>query len=169
MEKERISFILSSDKLNDAIAVLTIATSASALEKEVFILFAFGGINCLRSASQKHPRRRNDDEFGRRFGDNISRKIFGFLEKGGKGIKFSDLKTLGLGKYLVSKTAKKELTSFSQLLEMAKGLDTKLMVCNMSMTAMGVKREELVFPDLEYVDMVTFLQEAWKSKFFFLV
>lgn len=58
---------------------------------------------------------------------------------------------------------KKNILSLQELMETAKELDIKMVVCTMSMDVMGLKEEELI-DGLEYAGVASYLAEANEAK-----
>jgi peroxiredoxin family protein len=153
--KEKLAMIVFSGDLDRALAAFIIATGAVAMGMEVTMFFTFWGTPLLRD-----PRKvgRGKDFFGKMFGM--------MLPKGLRAAKLSKLNMGGVGtgmmKYLMKK---KNVASLEQLLEMAKELGVKIVICELSMQIMGFKKEEMIdYPDLIYAGVAKFLEEAMDSK-----
>jgi len=153
--KEKLAMVVFSGDLDRALAAFIIATGAVAMGMEVTMFFTFWGTPLLRDPKKVG---KGKDFFGKMFGM--------MLPKGLKAAKLSKLNMGGLGtgmmKYLMKK---KNMASLEQLLEMAKELGVKIVICELSMQIMGFKKEEMIdYPDLIYAGVAKFLEEAMDSK-----
>ena len=153
--EDKISIIVFSGDLDKVLSSFVIATGAVAMGMEAVMFFTFWGTPVLRD-----PKKRVN-------GKDLMGKMFGFmLPKGQNAIKLSKMNMAGIGTAMMkSLMKKKNVASLDEMLEMAAELGVKIYVCEMSMSLMGFKREELIdYPNLEYVGVATFLEQAKNSK-----
>ena len=153
--EDRVSIIVFSGDLDKVLSSFVIATGAVAMGMEAVMFFTFWGTPVLRDAEKKAG------------GKDLMGKMFGFmLPKGRNAIKLSKMNMAGMGTAMMkSLMKKKNVASLDEMLEMAAELGVKIYVCEMSMSLMGFKREELIdYPNLEYVGVATFLEQAKNSK-----
>ena len=153
--EDRVSIIVFSGDLDKVLSSFVIATGAVAMGMEAVMFFTFWGTPVLRD-----PKKRVN-------GKDLMGKMFGFmLPKGQNAIKLSKMNMAGIGTAMMkSLMKKKNVASLDEMLEMAAELGVKIYVCEMSMSLMGFKREELIdYPNLEYVGVATFLEQAKNSK-----
>lgn len=153
--EDKVSLIVFSGDLDKALAAFIIATGATAMGMEAVMFFTFWGTPILRDPKKK----------GR--GKDLMGKMFGFmLPKGRNAIKLSKMNMAGMGTAMMkSLMKKKNVASLDQMLEMAADLGVKIYICEMSMSLMGFKKEEFVeYPNLDYVGVATFLEQAKNSK-----
>lgn len=153
--EDKISIIVFSGDLDKVLSSFIIATGAVAMGMEAVMFFTFWGTPVLRD-----PKKRVN-------GKDLMGKMFGFmLPKGRNAIKLSKMNMAGMGTAMMkSLMKKKNVASLDEMLEMAAELGVKIYVCEMSMSLMGFKREELIdYPNLEYVGVATFLEQAKNSK-----
>jgi peroxiredoxin family protein len=153
--EDKISIIVFSGDLDKVLSSFIIATGAVAMGMEAVMFFTFWGTPVLRDAEKKAG------------GKDLMGKMFGFmLPKGRNAIKLSKMNMAGMGTSMMkSLMKKKNVASLDEMLEMAAELGVKIYVCEMSMSLMGFKREELIdYPNLEYVGVATFLEQAKNSK-----
>ena len=100
-------------------------------------------------------------------GKDLFGKMFGFmLPKGSRKVKLSKLNMGGIGtammKYLMKK---KNVVSLEEMINMAIEMGVKMYICDMSMSLMGFKQEEMIdYPGREFVGVAKFLEEAGDSK-----
>ncbi len=152
---DKISLIVFSGDLDKVLAAFIIATGAVAMGMEAVMFFTFWGTPVLRDAKKKTG------------GKDLMGKMFGFmLPKGKDAIKLSKMNMGGMGTSMMkSLMKKKNVASLAEMLEMAAELGVKIYICEMSMNLMGFKREEFIdYPNLEYVGVATFLEQAKNSK-----
>jgi peroxiredoxin family protein len=153
--EERVSIIVFSGDLDKVLAAFVIATGAVAMGMEAVMFFTFWGTPVLRDPGKKVG------------GKDLMGKMFGFmLPKGRNAIKLSKMNMAGMGTSMMkSLMKKKNVASLDQMLSMAAELGVKIYICEMSMSLMGFKQEEFIdYPNLEYVGVATFLEQAKNSK-----
>jgi peroxiredoxin family protein len=153
--EDRVSIIVFSGDLDKVLAAFVIATGAVAMGMEAVMFFTFWGTPVLRDPKKKVG------------GKDFMGKMFGFmLPKGRNAIRLSKMNMAGMGTSMMkSLMKKKNVASLDQMLEIAAELGVKIYICEMSMNLMGFKREEFIdYPNLEYVGVATFLEQAKNSK-----
>jgi peroxiredoxin family protein len=153
--EDRISIIVFSGDLDKILAAFIIATGAVAMGMEAVMFFTFWGTPVLRDAEKKAG------------GKDLMGKMFGFmLPKGRNAIRLSKMNMAGMGTAMMkSLMKKKNVASLDEMLEMAAELGVKIYICEMTMGLMGFKREEFIdYPNLDYVGVATFLEQAKNSK-----
>jgi peroxiredoxin family protein len=155
LPKDKLSMVVFSGDLDKVLAAFIIATGAVAMGMEVVMFFTFWATPLLRDPGKEA---KGKDLFG---------KMFGFmLPRGLRKARLSKMNMAGAGtgmmKYLMKK---KNVASLDQLLEMAKELGVKIVICELSMQIMGFKKEEMIdYPDLMYAGVAKFLDDAKDSK-----
>jgi peroxiredoxin family protein len=152
---EKVSIIVFSGDLDKILAAFIIATGAVAMGMEAVMFFTFWGTPVLRDPKKKAG------------GKDLMGKMFGFmLPKGRNAIKLSKMNMAGMGTTMMkSLMKKKNVASLDQMLEMAAELGVKIYICEMSCNLMGFQKEEFIdYPNLCYVGVATFLEQAKNSK-----
>jgi peroxiredoxin family protein len=152
---EKVSIIVFSGDLDKILAAFIIATGAVAMGMEAVMFFTFWGTPVLRDPKKKAKEK------------DLMGKMFSFmLPKGRNAIKLSKMNMAGMGTSMMkSLMKKKNVASLDEMLDMAADLGVKIYICEMSMSLMGFKKEEFIdYPNLEYVGVATFLEQAKNSK-----
>lgn len=87
------------------------------------------------------------------------------LPKGRNKLKLSQMHMAGLGTAMLKDLMKKKnVSSMDQLFEIAGMLGVQIVICEMSMDLMGMKREEMIdYPYLTTGGVATFLGDARES------
>lgn len=153
--RNKLSMVVFSGDLDKLLASFIIATGAVAMGMEVVMFFTFWATPALRDKKKKG---KGKDLFG---------KMFGFmLPKGPSKVKLSKMNMGGMGtgmmKYLMKK---KNVQSLDEMISLAAELGVKIYICEMSMDLMGFKPEEMIdYPNIQFVGVAKFLEEAGSSK-----
>lgn len=152
--KDKCTMIVFSGDLDKVLASFIIATGAASMGTEVTIFFTFWGINVLRDP-KKHAK-----------GKNFIEKMFGWMMPNGPNkLKLSKMNMGGMGTLLIKNVMQKHnITSLPDMIDLAKELGIKIVVCTMSMDLMGIKKEELI-DGVEYGGVATYLGETNNSRF----
>jgi peroxiredoxin family protein len=154
-QENKLSMVVFSGDLDRALASLIIATGAAAMGMEVMLFFTFWATPLLRDPKKSVSGK---DMMGTMFG--------AMLPKGASRAKLSKMHFGGLGtRMMQGLMAKKNVASLPQMIELAAELGIKICICDMSMSLMGFKREEMIdYPDILYCGVATFLEQAMGSK-----
>lgn len=152
---DKLSMVVFSGDLDRILAAFVIATGATAMGSEVSLFFTFWGTAALRNP-----------DGGAKGKDLISRMFGWMLPKGTKALKLSKMNMGGAGtammKWLMTK---KNVASLEEMLELAGEFGVRIIICEMSMDLMGMKREEMIpYPHLSYGGVAKFLEEAGDSR-----
>lgn len=153
--KNKLSMVVFSGDMDKLLAAFIIATGAVAMGLDVVMFFTFWATPSLRDKKKKG---KGKDLFG---------KMFGFmLPKGVSKVKLSKMHMSGMGTGMMKHLMKKKnVSSLGEMTELAAELGVKIYICEMSMDLMGFSSEEMIdYPDLEYVGVAKFLEEAGDSR-----
>lgn len=129
------SLVIFSQEMDKVLAGLVIANGAAAMGGPVTIFFTFWGINALRKDSAPAIQ-----------GKSFMSKMFGWmLPRGLNQLPLSNMHMMGMGTTMMKqRMASKGLPNVQGLLADAKQNNVRLVVCSMSMEAMGICLEELI-------------------------
>ena len=153
--KDQLSMVVFSGDLDKILAAMIIATGAVAYDMKVKLFFTFWATTALRDP-QKNAN-----------GKNFISKMFGFmLPKGSKKLKLSNMNMAGMGTAMMKGLMKKhKVASLEEMFRMAGELGVEINICEMSMSLMGFKKEEMInYPHMQICGVATFLADASESK-----
>lgn len=154
-QTDRLSIVAFSGSLDRQIAAFTIATAAAASGMEVDMFFTFWGFAALRDKN-KHPGKKN-----------FLARMFGWmLPRGTKKLPLSQFQMGGMGAAMIRKImSNNKFASLEDLMAVAAELGIRIYACDMSMSVMGFKMEELIdYPDLTRCGAATFIERASAGK-----
>lgn len=145
-ERHDKTFVVFDDSLDKAIAAFIMANGAAAMGRKVTVFFTFWGINILRKAKKAKIKK------------TFIEKMFGkMMPRGTKKLKLSQMNMGGMGpKMIRSIMKKKDISSLEELMQSAIDHGVHVVVCQMSMDIMGIKKEELI-DGVEFNGVASFL------------
>ena len=150
----KMSRIIVAGELDKALAAFVLATGAAASGWDVTLFFTFWGINILRAENKNALEKK----------DLMSRMFCTMMPKGCDKLPLSNMNMAGLGTSMMKKRMQgKNVKSLKGMIEDAKELDVKFLVCDMSMDIMGLQKEEFIDEVDEIVGVGTYLKEAKDS------
>jgi peroxiredoxin family protein len=140
-----------SGDMDKALAGFVIATGAAASGWDVTMFFTFWGINIVRDGNKKALERKEFME-----------KMFGaMMPNGADKLKLSKMNMGGMGTNMMKKRMKaKQVKSLKEMIQDAKDLDVKFLVCDMSMDIMGLQKDEFIEEVDDIVGVGTYLKES---------
>jgi peroxiredoxin family protein len=147
----KATIVMFSGDLDKALAGLVIATGAAASGWDVTLFFTFWGINIVRDENKQPAKPKTMVE-----------KMFGWMmPKGANKLKLSQMNMGGMGTSMMKKRmAEKKVNTLMEMMNDAKELDVKFLVCDMSMDIMGLQKEEFIDHVDEIVGVGTYLKES---------
>ncbi len=147
-----LSMVVFSGDMDRAIAAFIIATGAAAMGMDVSMFFTFWGLSVVKKQKVYD-------------GKNMVEKAFtAMLPAGTQTLALSQMNFFGAGAAIMRKLMKDhEVTSLSELVELARELGVRMVVCDMSRELLGVRDDELI-DGLEMGGVATFMGDAARSK-----
>ena len=149
-----LSMLVFSSELDKLLAAFTIATGAGACGMKVALFCTFWGTAALKKSGPQGADK------------SPIERLFGWMLPGGlHKRRLSHLDFGGFGRRLMTREMKKKrLTDLPALIDLAGELGVQIYVCEMSMSLMGIRREELIaYPHLHYCGVASFLDLAAQS------
>ncbi len=153
--KDQLSMVVFSGDLDKILAAMIIATGAVAYDMKVKLFFTFWATAALRDSKKSVSEK------------NFMSKMFGFmLPKGSKKLALSKMNMMGMGTAMMKGLMKKQnVASLEEMFKTAGELGVHINICEMSMTLMGFKKEEMIdYPNMQICGVATFLADASESK-----
>lgn len=149
-----MSMVVFSGELDKLLAAFVIATGAASCGMNVSMFFTFWATAGLKKAGPQAK------------GKSLVEKMFGLMLPGGfNKRKLSQMDMMGIGRKLMSREMKKKnVPSLPELIQVAKDLEVNINVCEMSMSLMGIKAEELIdYPNMGYCGVARFVEQSSSS------
>jgi peroxiredoxin family protein len=148
---KKATLVMFSGDLDKALAGFVIASGAAASGWDVTMFFTFWGINIVRDGNKKALEKKEMVE-----------KMFGsMMPEGAEKLKLSSMNMGGMGTSMMKKRMKeKRVKSLKEMIQDAKELDVKFLVCDMSMDLMGLQKSEFIDEIDEIVGVGTYLKES---------
>ena len=147
----KATIVMFSGDLDKALAGFVIASGAAASGWEVTLFFTFWGINIVWDPNKqpKNPK-------------TFVEKMFGWMmPKGTDKLKLSKMNMGGMGTSMMKKRmALKKVKDLRGMINDAKELDVKFLVCDMSMDIMGLQKEEFINEVDDIVGVGAYLKES---------
>lgn len=152
--KEKMTLIVFTGDLDKVLASFVLSTAAASMGMDVTMFFTFWGLNVIK----KNP------PFMK--GSGIMQKMLSVLNRGGANrLSMSKLNMLGMGPWMLGKMMKsKNVLSVPEFLQLAIDLKVKLVPCEMSMTVMGITKDDLIDEVQPLCGAVTYLGNAKDAK-----
>lgn len=143
------NFVIFDDDLDKVIAAFIMANGAAAMGRPVTMFFTFWGLNVLRKPEKVKVKK------------NFIETMFGIMmPRGTKKLPLSHMNMGGAGSKMIRAIMKSHnITSVEDLIQSALAHGVRIIVCEMSMDIMGIRKEELI-DGLEYGGVSTFLGNA---------
>jgi peroxiredoxin family protein len=133
-EQEKMVIIAASGDLDKAWPVLILATTGAAYGMEVTVFFTFWGLGIVKKPDAGIT------------GDDWRQKMLSVFNRGTtEHLGLSKLNFGGMGPKMMKDLADKhKVASVQELLELAQQMGVKLWPCQMTMTLMGMERDDLI-------------------------
>ncbi|MGQ9608784.1 MAG: FAD-dependent oxidoreductase [bacterium] len=151
LPKEKTIVVFSND-MDRVMSSFIIANGASAMGYKVNMFFTFWGLNVLRK-SQKVSVKKS-------FMESMFTKM---MPRGVSKLKLSKMNMGGIGTKLMKRVMRqKNVNTLDELIDMARKAGVRLIACSMTMSIMGLKKEELI-DGIEEGGVAAFLEDADRS------
>jgi len=153
-DSDSLSMVVFSGELDRVLAALVIATGAAACGMTVSMFFTFWGTAALKKAGPQAA------------GKTLIERMFGWMLPGGfHKLKLSKMDMMGIGRRMMAaEMRKKQTPDLSTLIDIARESDVEINICDMSMSLMGIRKEELIeYPGLSFCGVARFLELSSKA------
>ena len=149
MEQKTTNIILFSGDYDKAMAAYIIANGAAAYDHQVTIFHTFWGINALRKQEPMSVKK------------SLLEKMFGaMMPKGAEKLALSKMNMAGMGPKMIKHVMKKHnALTLTELIDMAREQEIKLVSCTMTMDLLGLQKEELL-DGVHYAGVAAYLADA---------
>ena len=149
MEQKTTNIILFSGDYDKAMAAYIIANGAAAYDHQVTIFHTFWGINALRKQEPISVKK------------SLLEKMFGaMMPKGAEKLALSKMNMAGMGPKMIKHVMKKHnALTLTELIDMAREQEIKLVSCTMTMDLLGLQNEELL-DGVHYAGVAAYLADA---------
>jgi len=155
LPEDKLSMVVFSGDLDRVLAAFIIGTGAAAMYEKVVMFFTFWATPALIDAG----RRVEKAEF-------MAKMFARMLPRGADQLKLSRMNMAGMGtRMMKSLMKKKNVMSLTDLMRNAAEFGVEIVICEMSMNLMGIRREEIIdYPNITVAGAAKFLEEAGSSK-----
>src|SRR5574340_180820 len=145
-----VTIVLFSGEMDKALAAFVIATAAASMGMEVSIFFTFWGLNAIKK------------EGGLIKGQNWMQKMLNVMNYGhAKKLALSKMNMLGAGPMMLkTMMAQKRVPSLHEFIKTAHVLGVKFYPCEMSMSLMGLNKNDFIDECQDVIGAVTYLSIA---------
>jgi peroxiredoxin family protein len=158
--EDRLCLLVFSGELDRLLAAFMMATTAAACGTKVSMFFTFWGTVALKRAGRQAGQKR------------FVERLLGWMLPGGlERRKLSHLDFSGLGRRMMqAEMRRKRIPSLTDLVALAAESDVELLVCESSLSLMGIRRDELLdYPRLTCCGAAHFLDTASRSRLTLMV
>ena len=152
--KDQLSIAIVSGDMDKILAAMIISLAAAAMDSQVKLFFSFWALSALRDPKKKAK------------GKDFISKMFGIMLPNGRNkLKLSTMNMCGMGPVMIKSLMKKQhVMSLDEMFKEAANLGIEITVCEMSMSLMGFKKEEMIdYPNLRFAGATTFVADAGES------
>ncbi len=152
-QKKSVTIVLFSGEMDKAIAAFVIATAAASMSMKVNIFFTFWGLNVIKKQG------------GLIKGRNWMQRMLNVVNYGhARRLALSKLNMLGMGPVMLKKMmSARRVPSLKEFIETAHALGVKFYPCEMSMSVMGLSKEDFIDECEDVIGAVSYLSQANES------
>ncbi len=151
--KKSVTIVLFSGELDKAMAAFVIATAAASMGMKVNIFFTFWGLNVIKKQG------------GLIKGQNWMQKMLNVMNYGhARKLALSKMNMLGMGPVMLKKMmSAKRVPALREFIDTAHALGVKFYPCEMSLTVMGLGKDDLIDECQDVIGAVSYLSQANES------
>ncbi|MGD9604026.1 MAG: DsrE/DsrF/DrsH-like family protein [Gammaproteobacteria bacterium] len=149
-----LNLLVFSGELDKLMAAFTVASGAAACGMRVSMFFTFWGAAALKKAG------------GSAEAKTLVERLFGWMLPGGiERRPLSRLNFLGMGRFLMNREmSRKNVASLPALIEMARDGGVEILLCETTLSLMGISPEEIIdYPGIRYCGVAHFVELASRS------
>lgn len=152
--KGSVTIVLFSGEMDKAIAAFVISTAAASMGMNVNIFFTFWGLNVIKK------------EGGLIKGQNWMQKMLNVMNYGhAKKLAISKMNMAGMGPAMLKiMMSQKRVPSLHEFIKTAHALGVNFYPCEMSMSVMGLKKEDFIDECQDVIGAVSYLAIAKDSQ-----
>ncbi len=149
-DKGSVTIVLFSGEMDKAIAAFVIATAAASMGMKVNIFFTFWGLNVIKKKG------------GLIKGRNWMQKMLNMMNYGhARKLAISKLNMAGMGPAMLKvMMAQKRVPSLHEFIKTAAALGVEFYPCEMSMSVMGLSKEDFIDECKDVIGAVSYLAIA---------
>ncbi len=150
MDTTKKTIIVFSGDFDRVFAAFIIANGAAAMGDDVTMFFTFWGLNALRKPKKQSVAGKS----------GLQKAFAAMMPRGAGKLKLSNMNFAGAGPRMFKSVMKQQnVMSLEELMDSARELGIRFVVCTMSMDVMGLKEEELI-DGLEFGGVASYLGDA---------
>jgi len=149
-DKKSVTIVLFSGDLDKAVAAFVIATAAASMGMNVSIFFTFWGLNVIKK------------EGGLLKGQNWMQRLLNMMNYGhAKKLALSKMNMAGMGPMMLKMMmSQKRVPGIPEFIKTAAALGVKFYPCEMSMTVMGLTKDDFIDECHDVIGAVSYLAIA---------
>jgi peroxiredoxin family protein len=157
-KQDSFSILLMSGTQDKVFSALTLATSAAAMGSSVSIFVSFWGLMALRSKKIYKNK-------------GLMDRMLTMISPTFHALPLSNWNFFGIGRWLMARRmVQSNLMSLENLLEAAEDLGVIINICDITMDAMAITKEELVpYEHYQYCGAATLLADAGESEIHYYI
>lgn len=150
MDTSKKTIIVFSGDFDRVFAAFIIANGAAAMGDEVTMFFTFWGLNALRKPTKQATTGKS----------GLQKAFAAMMPRGVDKLRLSHMNFGGAGPKMFKTVMRQQnVMQLNELMDSARELEIKMVVCSMSMDVMGLKEEELI-DGLEFGGVASYLGDA---------
>lgn len=152
-EKKSVTIVLFSGDMDKAVAAFVIATAAASMGMSVTIFFTFWGLNVIKKQG------------GLLKGRNWMQKLLNMMNYGhARKLALSKMNMAGMGPMMLKMMmSQKRVPDIAEFIKTAHALGVKFYPCEMSMTVMGLTKDDFIDECSDVIGAVSYLAIAKDS------